>query len=165
MPTGAPFWDSLVFDGIDDVDVEAVTAAFGTVEVVARGRAVGAACPGCGRFSDRVHDRYRRRLKDLPLAGQGFVIRLTVRRFICGSADCPRQTFAEPFSRPAAPRARFTMRLNHALERVGLALARRAGARLAAQLGSGAGRMTLLRRVMALPDPGSSTPRVLGVDD
>ncbi|MFI6150549.1 hypothetical protein [Streptomyces sp. NPDC051109] len=40
MQTDAPFWDSLVFDGIDDVDVEAVTAAFGTVEVVASGRAL-----------------------------------------------------------------------------------------------------------------------------
>ncbi|MFF6778978.1 transposase family protein [Streptomyces sp. NPDC012637] len=64
--------------------------------------AAAAACPDCGRFSDRVHDRYQRRLKDLPLAEQGFVIRLTVRRFICGSADCPRRTFAEPFSRLAA---------------------------------------------------------------
>ncbi|MFJ1569919.1 ISL3 family transposase [Streptomyces erythrochromogenes] len=154
-----------MFAGIDDVDVEAVTAAFGMVEVVARGRAAGPACPDCGRFSDRVHDRYQRRLKDLPLAEQGFVIRLTVRRFICGSADCPRRTFAEPFSRLAAPHARFTTRLNHALERVGLALAGRAGARLAAQLGFGASRMTLLRRVMALPDPQFSTPRVLGVDD
>ncbi|MFF1724865.1 hypothetical protein [Streptomyces sviceus] len=27
MQTSATFWDSLVFDGIDDVDVEAVTAA------------------------------------------------------------------------------------------------------------------------------------------
>ncbi|WP_328793122.1 MULTISPECIES: ISL3 family transposase [unclassified Streptomyces] len=165
IQTDAPLWDSLVFDGIGDVDVEAVTAAFGTVEVMARGRAVGAACPDCGRFSDRVHDRYQRRLKDLPLAEQGFVILLTVRRFICGAADCPRRTFAEPFSRPAVPHARFTTRLNHALERVGLALAGRAGARLAAQLGFGAGRMTLLRRVMALPDPQFSTPRVLGVDD
>ena len=161
MQTDAPFWGSLVFEGIDEVDVEAVTAAFGTVEVVAIGRAAGAACPDCGRFSGRVHDRYQRRLRDLPLAEQGFVIRLTVRRFICGAADCPRRTFAEPFSRLAAPHARFTTRLNRALERVGLALAGRAGARL----GFGAGRMTLLRRVMALPDPAFSTPRVLGVDD
>ncbi|MFE6070075.1 ISL3 family transposase [Streptomyces sp. NPDC056525] len=165
MQTDAPFWASLMFARIDDVDVEAVTAAFGTVEVVARGRSAEAACPDCGRFSGRVQDRYQRRLKDLPLAEQGFVTRLTVRRFICGSADCPRRTFAEPFSRLAAPHARFTTRLNHALERVGLALAGRAGARLAAQLGFGAGRMTLLRRVMALPDPRFSTPRVLGVDD
>ncbi|MCG7205171.1 transposase family protein [Streptomyces arenae] len=79
----------------------------------------GAACPDCGRFSDRVHDRYQRRLKGLPLAELGFVIRLTVRRFICGVADCPRRTFAEPFSR------------------------------LAAQLGFGAGRMTQLPRPSA----------------
>ncbi|MET9887389.1 ISL3 family transposase [Streptomyces sp. NPDC006430] len=165
MQTDALFWDSLVFAGIDDVDVEAVTAVFGAIEVVARGRANGSGCPDCGSFSVRVHDRYQRRLKDLPIAEQGIVIRLTVRRFICGSADCPRQTFAELFSRLAAPYARFTTRLNHALEQVGLALAGRAGARLAAQLGFSAGRMTLLRRVMALPDPRCATPRVLGVDD
>ncbi|MEW2253052.1 ISL3 family transposase [Streptomyces sp. NPDC006975] len=165
MQTDALFWDSLVFEGIDEVEVEAVTAAFGTVEVMARGRAAAAACPDCGSFSDRIHDRYQRRLKDLPLADQGFVIRLTVRRFICGSAGCPRRTFAEPFSRLTVPHARFTTRLNHALGQVGLALAGRAGARLAIQLGFGAGRMTLLRRVMALPDPRFSTPRVLGVDD
>ncbi|MFI5704820.1 ISL3 family transposase [Streptomyces xanthochromogenes] len=165
MQTDAPFWQSLVFDGIDEVDVEAVTTAFGTVEVVAKGRATGGLCPDCGHFSYRVHDRYQRRLKDLPLAGRGFVIRLTVRRFLCGAADCPRRTFAEPFFQLVAPHARFTKRLNCALERVGLALAGRAGARLAAQLGFGAGRMTLIRRVMALPDPRFSTPRVLGVDD
>ena len=50
MQADASFWDSLVFDGIDDVDIEAVTAAFGTVDVVARGRAAGATCPDCGRF-------------------------------------------------------------------------------------------------------------------
>ncbi|MFK0182519.1 transposase family protein [Streptomyces xanthochromogenes] len=165
MQTDAPFWGSLVFDGIDNVDVEAVTATFGTAEVAARGHSVGAPCPDCGRFSDRVHDRYQRRLRDFPLAEQGFVIRLTARRFICGSADCPRRTFAEPFSQLAVPHARFTTRLNYALERVGLALAGRAGARLAAQLGFGSCRMTLLRRVMALPDPQFGTPRVLGVDD
>ncbi|WP_327380556.1 transposase family protein [Streptomyces sp. NBC_01207] len=68
MQTDAPFWDSLVFDGIDEVAVETVTAAFGTVEVVARGREAEAACPDCGCFSDRVHDHYQRKLKDLPLA-------------------------------------------------------------------------------------------------
>ena len=36
MQIDTPFWDSLVFEGIDDVDVEAASAAFGTVEVVAR---------------------------------------------------------------------------------------------------------------------------------
>ncbi|MFD4762762.1 transposase family protein [Streptomyces sp. NPDC058439] len=96
MKVDASFWESLVFAGMDDVDVEGVTAAFGTVDVVARGRASEAACPDCGRFSDRVHDCYQRRLKDLPLSEQSVVILLTVRRFICGAADCRRRTFAEP---------------------------------------------------------------------
>ncbi|MFF4429684.1 hypothetical protein ACFYZ4_10995 [Streptomyces sp. NPDC001513] len=51
IQTDAPFWNSLVFEGIDDVDVEAVTAAFGTVEVVTRGRPADAECPDCGRAS------------------------------------------------------------------------------------------------------------------
>ncbi|BBC30454.1 IS6 family transposase [Streptomyces graminofaciens] len=165
MQADTTFWDSLVFDGIDGLEVEAVTAVFGTVDVAARGRAAGAACPDCCRFSKRVHDSYQRRLKDLPLAGQSVVIHLTVRRFICGTDSCPRRTFAEPFAQLTAPYARSTSRLGHVLERVGLALAGRAGARLAGQLGFHVGRMTLLRRVMALPDPQSTTPGVLGVDD
>lgn len=165
MQADASFWDSLVFDGTDEVDVEAVTSVFGMVDVVARGRVAGVVCPDCGCSSNRVHDSYQRRLKDLPLGGQSVVIHLTVRRFICGAADCPRRTFAESFARLAAPHARFTTRFNLALEHIGLALAGRAGARLARQLGLCADRMTLLRRVMALPDPQPGTPCVLGVDD
>jgi transposase len=165
MQADVSFWDSLVFDGIDDLTVEAVKAVFGTVDVVARGRAAGALCPDCSGFSDRVHGSYQRRLRDLPIGEFRVVILLTVRRFVCGSADCPRRTFAEPFAQFTTPYARFTSRLNRALERIGLALAGRAGSRLAVELGFGAGRMTLLRRVMALPDPQSSTPRVVGVDD
>ncbi|MGW7387008.1 transposase family protein [Streptomyces sp. NPDC054794] len=142
MQVDVSFWESLVFDGIDDLAVEAVTAIFGTVDVVARGRAAGAPCPDCSGFSDRVHDSYQRRLRDLPLGEFRVVILLTVRRFICGSADCPRRTFAEPFAQLTTPHARFTSRLNRALEHIGLALAGRAGSRLAVQLGFDAGRMT-----------------------
>src|SRR3954447_14062533 len=98
MQTYESFWESLVFEGMDDVAVEAVTVAPGVVEVMARGQAGGAECPDCGGFSDRVHDRYQRGLKDLPLGVRNTVIRLTVRRFRCGFADCPRRTFAEPFT-------------------------------------------------------------------
>ncbi len=128
MQADSSFWDLLVFDGIDDVGVESLTAVFGTVDIVARGRAVGAVCPDCGQFSDRVHDSYQRRLKDLPLGGQGVVILLRVRRFICDDTTCSRRTFAEPSTQLTAPYARFTTRLNRMLERIGLALAGRAGA-------------------------------------
>ncbi|MFI5796312.1 hypothetical protein [Streptomyces sp. NPDC051677] len=76
-----------------------------------------------------MHDSYRRRLKDLPLDGQIVVIHLTVRRFICGADDCQRRTYAELFAQLTARYSRFTTRLNHVLERVGLALAGQAGTR------------------------------------
>jgi transposase len=123
-------------------------------------------CPDCDRFAGRAHDSYQRRLKDLPIGGQSVVIHLAVRRFICGAAGCPRhRRFAEPFPGLTAPYARFTTRLTDALRHVGLALAGRASARLIGHPGIRAGRMTLLRKVMALPDPQPGTPRVLGVDD
>ncbi|WP_260463716.1 transposase family protein [Streptomyces sp. TRM72054] len=109
MQADATFWDSLVFDGIDDVDVEAVAAAFGTIDVTARGRAGGAECPDCGRSSNRVHDSYRRRVKDLPFAEQSVVIHLTVRRLICSTDNCPRRTFAETFAQ-LTPRTRASPR-------------------------------------------------------
>jgi transposase len=51
------------------------------------------------------------------------------------------------------------------LEKIGLALAGRAGARLARGLGLPVGRATMLRLVRALPDPEVGTVAVLGVDD
>jgi hypothetical protein len=55
--------------------------------------------------------------------------------------------------------------LTKALRAVALALGGRAGARLAGRLAAGAGRMTLIRLIRALPDPGGvDSPAVLGVD-
>ena len=61
----------------------------------ARARAGQASCPGCGRFSVRVHSRYQRRLADAAIGGRPVLIRLTVRRFFCPAPDCPVITFAE----------------------------------------------------------------------
>lgn len=55
--------------------------------------------------------------------------------------------------------------LRGVLESIGLALAGRAGARLATALGLPATRNTLLRLIRALPDPKIRTVTVLGVDD
>ncbi len=51
------------------------------------------------------------------------------------------------------------------LQAIAVALAGRAGCRLAWALQAMASRSTLLRLVMAIPDPAAFTPRVLGVDD
>ncbi|WP_234476499.1 transposase family protein [Streptomyces sp. MBT65] len=129
------------------------------------GRSREGVCPSCGEASARVHDRYERQLQDLPLAGHAVRILLSVRRFACVDPACSQRTFAEQISGLTSPYARCTDRLGELLDRVALALAGRAGSRMAPALGVTAGRMGLLNRVRAMPDPLYRTPRVLGVDD
>ncbi|MFF7476826.1 ISL3 family transposase [Streptomyces sp. NPDC008092] len=90
---------------------------------------------------------------------------LEVRRFVCVNAKCGQKTFAEQIPGFTSAYARCTDRLGTLLNVIALALAGRAGARMAAALGITAGRMGLLERVRAMPDPPYGTPRVLGVDD
>lgn len=128
----------------------------------ARARAGQASCPACGRFSEQVHSRYQRRLADAAIGGRPVVIRLTVRRFLCPAPGCPVTTFAEQVDGLTVRYARRTPPLAAMLTAVALALAGRAGARLASLLGLLAERSSLLRLIMALPEPQARPVRVLG---
>jgi transposase len=145
--------------------VEAAELAGGRLCIWARARAEAAACPRCGRSSARVHSAYQRRLADAPGGGHRVVTRLAVRRFFCANPDCPAVTFAEQIDGLTARRARRTPPLARTLTGIALALAGRAGARLAALLGLVASRSGLLRLITALPVPAPGPVRVLGVDD
>jgi transposase len=147
------------------VVVERVDRQPGLVCLWVRSRREEGVCPRCGGGSLRVHSRYERRLADAAAGGQRVVIRLVARRFFCGVAGCPAYTFAEQVQGLTSAYARRTPLLQGMLEAIGVALAGRAGARLAAVLGLPAGRSTLLRLVRALPDPDGGPVAVLGVDD
>jgi transposase len=125
-----------------------------------------AVCPRCGTVSARTHGGYRRRLADLlPVGGRRVRLDVGVRRFRCGRPDCSVVTFVEQIPGLTAPFSRRTQSLTVQLTRIGLALAGRAGARLAAALGMGCGRDTLLRLVRAHSDPPCGQTAVVGVDD
>lgn len=90
---------------------------------------------------------------------------LEVRRFVCANTACPRRTFAEQVEGLTQRYQHRTVVLREWLERVALALAGRAGARLADMLGVAVSRSTLIRLIRALPDPPVGPVSVLGVDD
>jgi transposase len=115
--------------------------------------------------SGRTHSRYRRRLADVAVGGRRLVIALTARRLFCDQPACQRRTFAEQVPGLTARYQRRTPGLTAMLEAIAVALARRAGARLTSALRATTSRSSLLRLLMALPDPPAATPRVLGVDD
>ncbi|MDX3314916.1 transposase family protein [Streptomyces sp. ME08-AFT2] len=107
----------------------------------------------CGQSSARVHGRYVRRLRDVAVGGLGVVIELCVRRFRCENPACTAVTFAEQIVGLTTPHSRQTPLLRGLLTRIGLALAGRAGARLASAVGVTVGKDTLLRLVRAMPEP------------
>jgi transposase len=145
--------------------IDAVTDRGGGLIVEVRLRGQDAVCPRCGATSGRVHSRYSRLLRDVPVAGRQVWLRLRVRRFFCDNAGCPARTFAEQPGQLTAPRSRRTVLLGQALTAIALGLAGRAGARLAARLGMATSRDTLIRLLRGLADPTIGQLEVLGVDD
>lgn len=147
------------------VTVEKAEISGGCVWLQARARADRASCPRCGGSSGKVHSTYQRRLADAAIGGRRVRIRLRTRRFFCGNPECPARTFAEQVSGLTSRRSRRTPPLARTLASVALALAGRAGARLAGALDLTAGRSSMLRLIIAQPDPESGTVTILGVDD
>lgn len=149
--------------GLDILRVEDLGA--GGVRITARTRTASAACRLCGQASSSGHDRYPRWLADLPWGGRPVEVLVSVRRFRCLNAGCPAATFAEQVPGLTAFCQRRTPGLRGLLEAVALALAGRAGARLAAAAGITVSRHVPLRLVRAMPDPDPGLVTVLGADD
>ncbi|MCO1578869.1 transposase family protein [Crossiella sp. SN42] len=145
--------------------VDRVEVVGGAVWMWASPRAEAVPCPRCGDPATRVHSRYERRLADSPVAGRKLVLRLRVRRWFCDGTACLVKTFAEQVDGLTVRDGRRRPLLRAMLERIAVALAGRAGPRLATSLSAPASRSTLLRLVMSLPDPSAVTPKVLGVDE
>nr|WP_229924703.1 transposase family protein [Streptomyces sulfonofaciens] len=157
--------EELLFPSIADVAVLSVDVNDEAVRIEARSTVAGFDCPGCGSWSRRVHSSYLRFPADVPSGGRRVVLCLRVRRFLCPVISCGRRTFAEQMPGLTRRYGRRTERLRSTLAAVGLALAGRAGARMARVFGLSVSRSTVLRLVESLPDPEVSAPRVVGVDE
>jgi transposase len=155
----------MLFPQLAGLDVDSVEDTGEGLRIAARTRTASLGCRGCGQVSSRVHDRYVRWLRDLPCGGRPVEVALQVRRFRCPDPGCAVRTFAEQVAGLTAWYQRRTAGLRAWLEKTALALAGRAGSRLAAALGVTVSRHTLIRLVRALPDPETGPVSVLGVDD
>ncbi|WP_330334656.1 ISL3 family transposase [Streptomyces sp. NBC_00536] len=147
------------------VVVESVDVERDMLVVTARTRAAPAECPACGQWSAWERSRYVRHLGDEAVGGRAVRIDISVRRLYCENAACPKVTFAEQVGGLTVRYQRRTPALQRVVETVAVALAGSAGARLLVHLHQRVSWSTLLRCVMALPDPPAAVPQVLGVDD
>lgn len=155
----------LVLPHLSGTAVDRAVISGGLVRIWVHAVAGGAACPDCGTWCTQVRDRYARRLRDAAAGGRRVLIWLKVRVLCCGNSRCGVATFAEQPQGLAVPYARKTPLLAGQLAAIAAELAGRAGSRLARVLAVEVSRHTLVRVLMALPEPAAGLVRVLGVDD
>ncbi len=149
----------------DGLHIEQVTPSTHGLLVQVISSSPTACCPLCSVQARRIHSRYTRQVADLPCAGRHITLLLTVRKFFCPNAACPRKIFAEQFPELVPSYARLTIRLREALVALGLATSGEVASRLAPRLGMQVAPTTLLRHLRAVPVALAGTVRVLGVDD
>ncbi|WP_246156947.1 ISL3 family transposase [Streptomyces xiamenensis] len=157
--------EELLFPSIADVAVLSADVNNETIRIGARRTSAGSTCPDCGTWSSRVHSSYLRFPADVPTGGRRVLLSLLVRRFFCPNTSCGRRTFVEQVPGLTRRHSRWSERLRSTMASVGLALAGRAGARMARVVGVSVSRSTVLRLVDALPEPDVPSPRVVGVDE
>jgi hypothetical protein len=151
---------SLLFPHLSGLDLDRVEELGGSVKIAARAGSGPVACRDCRTPSARVHDRYRRCLQDLACGGRPVQARAGGPPSHLRQPGLPVATFAEQVEGLTAGHQRRTAGLRSLLERV--ALAGRAGSRLARLLGAVVSRFTLIRLVRAMPDLEIGQVTVLG---
>ena len=134
-----------------------------TLEV--RTRRENAKCPDCHQVSNRIHSRYVRTVRDLPMAGFAVVLHACVRRFFCDNPSCPRCTFTERLSGIIESYARRTNRMIASQREVGFIAGGEAGAKIIRNLALPTSPDTLIRLVRFAHIGEKPTPKILGIDD
>jgi transposase len=124
-------------------------------------------CPLCGEPSRSGHSTYCRRLQDLPWQGVSVELWVTVGRFRCRNASCPRKIFCERLPRVARPYGRQTDRVSEIVRLIGYVAGGLPGQRILARLSIGTSGDTVLRRIQqeSAQAPSARSIRHLGVDD
>lgn len=122
-------------------------------------------CPLCGVSSSTIHSYYRRKPRDLPCAGRPIRLLLSVKKFVCRQAACPRKIFTERLPDLIEVSSRLTKRLRSAVQEVGFATCGKGGERLSAKLGMPLSDATLLWSLYLVPLPPVGPVDVIGIDD
>ena len=146
-------------------EVDEVQERDGLIEIMTHSITTEAPCPACGQRSRRIHSYYQRSPADLPISSWRVRLHLTVKRFRCRVATCPKATFAEALPDLIARNAQRTDRLTMGLGAVAFAVGGQAGSRLTQKLNMPTSGDTLLRIIRATPLAAFEEPIVLGVDD
>jgi transposase len=105
----------------EGMSIDHVLQSESQITVVVISTSASARCPGCGCFSEHIHSRDPRTVKDLHRAGRRVVLRLCVHKFFCLTLTCRRKVEAPRLPTLVQSWARVTNRRLQALQALGLA--------------------------------------------
>lgn len=121
-------------------------------------------CPECKKYSYSVHDRYERRITDLPVFQYHSIMLLTVRKSRCHNDKCQRKVFTEQNDN-ILPYARRTERVTRLLSGIAIDMPTGSGHVLSEGLQIKVSRSALTRLAHQQPLPNIDTLKIVGVDD
>lgn len=147
--------------------LEITSISEGSEEVIVRvtSHRLTSRCPLCGVSSSTIHSSYRRKSRDLPCAARPIRWVLTVKKFVCRQAECPRKIFTERLPDLIEVSSRLTKRLRSAIQDIGFATCGKGGERLSVKLGMPISDASLLWSLYLVPLPPVGGIEVIGSDD
>src|SRR5690242_18414713 len=109
-------WLASLFLLPDCIALEAVYPTTTRLTIQVRCQLASAACPLCQHPSERIVGSYGRTVADVPCGGRRVTLALTVRKFVCGTPNCPRKIITLRLPDLVRSYARMTNRLSEALQ-------------------------------------------------
>lgn len=149
----------------DGLEITAISVTKQELQVRITSNRMSSLCPLCSTPSFAIHSYYRRKPLELPCVGQTVRLLLSVKKFFCRVASCPRKVFTERLPDMIEPSSRLTTRLRSIVQAICAAFNAKGGARLGVQLGIRLSRMTFLRSLLLLPNPPVGKVKAVGIDD
>ena len=146
------------------IHVHKTESTSSALKLYARVKSKRSKCPECGKYSDKVHDHYQRKITDLPVFHYKTILYLRTRKFKCLNSQCNRKVFSE--QSPCIPKySRRTQRLSKILDTLSIELSGNQGRVISQHLSVSVSQSTLTRIAHRQPLPQIKSPQVLGVDD
>src|SRR6266700_1249538 len=148
----------------DGLDITSISETPDALLVRVTSHRPSSVCPLCRESSYAIHSYYRRKPMDLPCAGRPIRLLLTVKKFFCRQATCPRKIFTERLPDFIEVSSRLTKRRRTGVQEIGFATCGKGGERLASKLGMRISDTTLLWSLHLVPIPAVGKVRVVGID-
>jgi transposase len=149
----------------DGLEITSISQTERELQVRVTSNRISSRCPLCLTPSYAIHSYYRRKPLELPCAGKTVRLLLSVKKFFCRMATCPRKIFTERLPELLEPSSRLTTRLRSIVQAICAAFNAKGGVRLGEQLGIHLSRMTFLHSLHLLPTPPVGKVKAVGIDD